>query len=177
VASGKAVYWGTSEWPAGDVREAVDVADRYRLRRPVVEQPEYNLFTRARVEREYADLVADLGLGLMTWSPLASGLLTGKYRDGVPDGSRATLANYAWLRERLTDRGRNRQVAALGEVASELGCSVAQLSLAWCLAHPSVSTVIIGASGPDQVRHNVGSLELLPRMQPELLARINALMS
>lgn len=175
VASGKAVYWGTSKWPAADVREACAYADRMHLRRPVLEQPEYNLLTRGWVERDYEALGRDLGIGLMTWSPLASGLLTGKYATGVPAGSRAALPAYSWLGEMLSDREKNRRVAALAEVARDLGCSTSQLSIAWCLGNRSVSSVILGASGPDQLRHNLGALEILPELTQELRHRLAAM--
>jgi voltage-dependent potassium channel beta subunit len=174
VAGGKALYWGTSEWPAADVLAAWELADRYRLRKPVVEQPEYNLFARARVEQEYRELVSRLGLGLMTWSPLASGLLTGKYRDGVPPGSRGTLAGYEWLRRSLLDAGRNDCVARLVPVARELGCTVAQLAIAWCTTNPSVSSVITGASGPAQLRENLAAVDVAARLTPEIVTRIEA---
>ena len=132
IARGKALYWGTSEWPAEQILAAWQIADRHHLHKPVTEQPQYNLFHRRRVEKEYASLYA-VGLGLTTWSPLASGLLTGKYRNGIPRGSRATLENYAFLRERLIDPVRNRIVGDLETVASDLGCTLGQLAIAWCL--------------------------------------------
>lgn len=173
VASGKALYWGTSEWTADEIRAAWLIADRHHLHKPVMEQPEYNLFNRRKVEREYARLYEDIGLGLTTWSPLASGLLTGKYLEGVPEGSRATLKGYGWLKDRLTDPAANDKVRAFGKVAAELGCSMAQLALAWCAANPNVSTVITGASRVDQVQENLGALDVLPRLTPDVLARIN----
>jgi voltage-dependent potassium channel beta subunit len=172
VDSGKAVYWGTSEWPAEDVLAACALADRHGLRKPVVEQPEYNLFARRRVEEEYHLLRADLGIGLMTWSPLASGLLSGKYRNGVPPGSRGALPGYDWLRRFLVDAERNARVEALDVVAAEIGCSVAQLAIAWCTLNPAVSSVIIGASSPAQLRQNLRSLEVAPYLTPEVVARI-----
>jgi voltage-dependent potassium channel beta subunit len=172
VASGRAHYWGTSEWSADEIRAAWNVAERHHLHKPVVEQPEYNLFNRRKVEREYARLYEDIGLGLTTWSPLASGLLTGKYLDGVPDGSRATLPGYEWLKALLTDPDRNAKVRRLAAVADELGCSVAQLSIAWCARNPHVSTVITGASRVQQVEENLGALEVLARLDDEVVARI-----
>jgi len=172
VGSGKAIYWGTSEWPAADVWSAWEFADRNRLRKPVVEQPEYNLFARRRVEEEYRQLRTDLGLGLMTWSPLGSGVLSGKYRDGVPAGSRGALPGYDWLRRSLVDTERNARVQALEVVAADLGCSVAQLAIAWCTMNPTVSSVIVGASGPAQLRENLRSLDVVPHLTPEVLARI-----
>jgi aryl-alcohol dehydrogenase-like predicted oxidoreductase len=174
VASGRAHYWGTSEWPADDIRAAWDVAERHHLHKPVVEQPEYNLLDRHRVEVEYARLYDDIGLGLTTWSPLASGLLTGKYLDGVPEGSRAALPGYEWLRDLLTDPDRNAAVRRLAAVADDLGCSLAQLSLAWCARNPRVSTVITGASRVEQVHENMGALDVLDRLDDDVVARIDA---
>jgi voltage-dependent potassium channel beta subunit len=174
VSAGKAHYWGTSEWTADEIRAAHDVAQRHHLHAPVTEQPQYHLFERRKVEREYARLYEDIGLGLTTWSPLASGLLTGKYADGVPDGSRAALSGYEWLRHAVTDEERNAKVRALREVADELGCSLAQLAIAWCAANPHVSTVITGASRPEQVTENMGAIDVLPRFDADVLARIDA---
>jgi voltage-dependent potassium channel beta subunit len=174
VASGRAHYWGTSEWSADEIRAAWNIAERHHLHKPVVEQPEYNLFHRRKVEREYARLYEDIGLGLTTWSPLASGLLTGKYLDGVPDGSRATLPGYEWLKAMLTDPDHNAKVRRLAAVADELGCSLAQLSLAWCARNPHVSTVITGASRVEQVEENLGALDVLARLDDEVVARIEA---
>lgn len=172
VASGQATYWGTSEWTADEIRAAWEIADRHHLHKPVVEQPEYNILRRRRVEREYARLYEDVGLGLTTWSPLASGLLTGKYLDGVPEDSRATLPGYEWLREMLTDPASNAKVRKLQSIAEELGCSLAQLSLAWCAKNPHVSSVITGASRPEQVTDNLGALDVIPRLDDELLKRM-----
>ena len=174
VSSGKAHYWGTSEWSADEVRAAWDIADRRNLHKPVVEQPQYNLLTRRRVEQEYRRLYDDIGLGLTTWSPLASGLLTGKYLDGIPEGSRATLPGYAWLRDRMTDPAANEKVHALAGIADELGCSLAQLGIAWCARNPHVSTVITGASRVEQVEENMGALAVLDGLTDEVVARIEA---
>ncbi|HVE94003.1 MAG TPA: aldo/keto reductase [Acidimicrobiales bacterium] len=175
ISSGRALYWGTSEWTADEIRAAWEIAERHHLHKPVMEQPEYNLFNRRKVEREYARLYDDIGLGLTTWSPLASGLLTGKYLDGVPEGSRATLPGYEWLRTALTDPARNEQVRSLSTVADELGCTLAQLSIAWCAANPHVSTVITGATTPEQVVDNMGALDVLGQFDDELLGRIGDL--
>jgi voltage-dependent potassium channel beta subunit len=172
VSSGRAHYWGTSEWSAADIRAAWDIAERHHLHKPVVEQPEYNLFNRRKVEREYSRLYDDIGLGLTTWSPLASGLLTGKYLDGVPDDSRAALPGYEWLRDLLTDPGRNDKVRRLAAVADDLGCSLAQLSVAWCARNPHVSTVITGASRVEQVHENLAALDVLERLDDDTLTRI-----
>jgi voltage-dependent potassium channel beta subunit len=173
VSSGKALYWGTSEWSADDIRAAWHIADRHHLHKPVMEQPQYNMFTRRRVEHEYARLYDDIGLGLTVWSPLASGLLSGKYLDGVPQDSRAALPGYEWLRASLTDPDRNAKVRQLATIARELDCTLSQLALAWCAANPNVSTVITGASRADQVRENLGALDVLPRLDAEVLARID----
>lgn len=174
VSSGRAHYWGTSQWSADEIRAAWSIAERHHLHKPVVEQPQYNLFDRHKVEHEYARLYEDIGLGLTTWSPLASGLLTGKYLDGVPDGSRATLPGYEWLAEMLTDPGRNAKVRRLATVADDLGCSLAQLAIAWCARNPDVSTVITGASRVEQVHENLGALDVLDRLDDDVVARIEA---
>ena len=174
ISQGKALYWGTSEWPAADIRAAWDVAERHHLHKPVMEQPQYHLFHRQRVEVEYAHLYEDIGLGLTTWSPLASGLLTGKYRQGVPEGSRGALKNMAFLVDGLTDQAKNAAVAALEPIAHELGGNVAQLAIAWANRNPRVSTVILGASKLGQLQDNLGALALTPKLTPEMLARIDA---
>lgn len=176
VASGRALYWGTSEWSAADIRAAWEIAERHHLHKPVMEQPEYNLFNRRRVEREYARLYDEIGLGLTTWSPLASGLLTGKYLDGIPEGSRAALPGYEWLRDLLSDPARNAKVRRLAEIADDLGCTLAQLSLAWCARNPRVSTVITGASRVEQVEENMAALDVLARLDDEVMERIDAAM-
>src|ERR1700733_4464272 len=171
ISAGKAHYWGTSEWTAEALREAWDIADRHHLHKPVVEQPQYNLLWRKRVENEYAPLYESTGLGLTTWSPLASGLLSGKYLDGVPEDSRAMLPGYGWLKDMLTDPGRNEKVRKLQTVAQELECSLAQLAIAWCAANPHVSSVITGASRVEQVRENMGALDVLHRLTPAVIER------
>ena len=177
VTSGKALYWGTSEWSADAIRAAWLFADKHHLHKPVMEQPQYNLFERDKVEREFLPLYDDLSLGLTTWSPLASGLLTGKYLGGIPDGSRASLPGYAWLRDRMTDADANDRVVALKTIADKFGCSVAQLSIAWCASNPHVSTVITGASRVEQVRENLGALEVLGQLTPEVLGEIDTIFS
>ena len=172
IERGKALYWGTSEWSADEISAAWEMADRHHLHKPVTEQPQYNLFCRRRVDDEYARLYRQIGLGLATWSPLASGLLTGKYRDGVGPGTRGALEGYAFLKERLVDRQRNAKVTELAEVALELGCSVGQLAIAWCLKNPNVSTVITGARTPAQVRENMLAAEVAPRIDAAIMNRI-----
>ena len=174
IDQGKALYWGTSEWSAAELRAAWDVADRHGWHKPVVEQPQYHLFHRRRVEQELARTLADCGVGLTTWSPLASGLLTGKYRAGVPEGSRGALASMAFLRDGLTDAAKNAAVAQLEPIAAELGGTLAQLAIAWAARNPQVTSVITGASRAGQLADNLGALALVPKLTPEVLARIDA---
>ena len=173
INRGKALYWGTSEWSAADIRAAWDIAERHHLHKPVMEQPQYNLFHRKRVEDEYARLYEDIGLGLTTWSPLASGLLTGKYRDGVPEGSRGAMPSMGFLVKGLTDTAKNAAVAQLAGVAAELDCSLAQLAIAWAAHNPRVSTVITGASKLSQLHDNLGAMAVLPKLTPEVMAKID----
>jgi len=175
ISQGKALYWGTSEWSAGDIRAAYEIADRHHLHKPVMEQPQYHLFHRERVEQEYARLYEDTGLGLTTWSPLASGLLTGKYQAGVPKDSRGAMKGMSFLLDGLTDKAKNAAVAELSKIAAELGGNVAQLAIAWVNKNPRVSTVILGASKLSQLQDNLGALALTPKLTPEVVARIDAI--
>ncbi len=174
ISSGKALYWGTSEWSAEEIRTAWEIAERHHLHKPVVEQPQYNLFHRRRVEQEYARLYADIGIGLTTWSPLASGLLTGKYLNGIPAGSRGALDSMSWLREKLTDRSKLAAVERLAGIARELDATLAQLALAWAVRNPNVSTVITGATSVAQMQDNFGALAVVPKLSETVLARIDA---
>lgn len=180
IREGKALYWGTSEWGAEDIRIAYDVARREHLRPPLMEQPQYNMFHRERVEREYGRLYRDIGLGTTIWSPLASGLLTGKYNDGVPEGSRLHLEKYRWLREALleTEEGRVKleKVKKLAPLAEELGMTMPQLALAWCLKNPNVSTVITGASTVDQVEQNMSAMDVVGRLDEEAMEAIESIL-
>ncbi|MCY7306075.1 MAG: aldo/keto reductase [Rhodoferax sp.] len=175
IQRGKALYWGTSEWSADEVRSAWDIAERHHLHKPVVEQPQYHLLHRKRVEEEYARLYEDIGLGLTTWSPLASGQLTGKYLDGIPKGSRGARKDMGFLTQRLNDAGRNAAIRQLATVAADLGCSLTQLALAWATHNPRVSSVITGASKMAQLTHNLGALEVVPKLTPEVLSRIDGM--
>ena len=177
IGRGKALYWGTSEWSADEIRAAWDAAERHHLHKPVMEQPQYNLFHRQRVEQEYARLYEDMGLGLTTWSPLASGLLTGKYRNGVPEDSRAAVQGMGFLVSELTDVAKNSAVAQLEIVASDLGCSLSQLAIAWVARNPRVSTVITGASRISQLQDNLGAVAVIPKMTAEVMARIDQITS
>jgi len=173
ITQGKALYWGTSEWPAADIRAAWDIAERHHLHKPVVEQPQYHLFHRQKVEQEFARLYDDIGLGLTTWSPLASGLLTGKYQAGIPAGSRGAMQNMSFLHDQLTDQAKNDAVAKLEPIARDLGATTAQLAIAWVAKNPRVSTVITGASSVRQLQDNLKAAEIGPKLTPEVLARID----
>jgi voltage-dependent potassium channel beta subunit len=173
IASGKALYWGTSEWSAEEIREAWEIADRRNLRKPQMEQPQYNMLTRDKVENEFARLYDGIGLGLTTWSPLASGVLSGKYSKGLPAGSRLALPGYEWLKEAVYHPETIKAVEALGPIAAEIGATVPQLGIAWCARNPRVSTVITGASRPEQVVENLKALDFVPKLSSEILARID----
>jgi voltage-dependent potassium channel beta subunit len=174
ITAGKAMYWGTSEWSAAEIAAAWHIADKHHLHKPVMEQPQYNLLHRDRVEKEYARLYADLGIGTTIWSPLASGLLTGKYNDGIPADSRGTLKGFEWLAERLTQPAQIAKVRKLSPIAADLQCTMAQMALAWCLKNPHVSTVITGASRPAQVHENLGALDVVAKLDAAVMARIDA---
>ena len=177
ITRGKALYWGTSEWSAAEIRAAWDIADKHHLHKPVVEQPQYHLFHRKRVEQEYARLYNDIGLGLTTWSPLASGLLTGKYKDGIPAGSRGAMESMGFLAASLTDPARHAAVVQLEAVAASLGCTLAQLAIAWVAKNPNVSSVITGASKLSQLQSNLGAVAVIGQLTPELMTRLDAISS
>ena len=180
VAQGKVLYWGTSEWSADQIAEACGVARALGLTPPTMEQPQYSMLVREKVEREFLRLYESAGLGTTIWSPLASGVLTGKYAAGVPAGSRMSLPDYAWLRARLeSDEGRAnvRKAQALQGIASDLGGSLAQLAIAWCLLNPHVSTVILGASKPEQLKENLGAAALVPKLDSAAQARIESILA
>lgn len=172
VSSGKALYWGTSEWSAEEIRQAWEIADRRNLRKPQMEQPQYNLLFRKRVEEEYKRLYQNIGLGLTTWSPLASGVLSGKYAKGIPVGSRLSLPGYEWLLERFPQEVLS-AVTALEPIADDLGGTLSQLAIAWCLRNQNVSTVITGASRIEQLEENLKALELVSRLSPDVLDAID----
>lgn len=180
IREGKAFYWGTSEWTAEQIREAYRIARRERLQPPTMEQPQYNMFKRDKVEGELKRLYDEIGLGTTTWSPLASGLLTGKYNDGIPEDSRLSMDEYDWLREKLleTESGRRKlqKVEKLAPVADELDISMPQLALAWCLKNSNVSTVITGASKPEQVRQNMKAVDLVGKLTPDIMERIETIL-
>ncbi|MGZ3457804.1 MAG: potassium channel beta subunit family protein [Archangium sp.] len=176
VRQGKVFYWGTSEWSAADILKAHGLARQYGLTPPSMEQPEYNMLCRDRVEKEYLPLYAELGYGTTSWSPLALGLLTGKYNEGVPPDSRLARKENERLKELTLVPEQLAKVKRLASVAGDLGCSLAQLSLAWCLKNPNVSTVIMGASRAGQVRENLKALDMVPRLTPEVMARISGIL-
>ena len=173
IESGKALYWGTSEWEAADIIAAIEIGERHHLHKPIVEQPVYNLLERHRFAPEYQDMYRDYGYGSTTWSPLASGLLTGKYQAGIPDDSRGALPNFGWMRDHFIDAQRLEQVAALKPLADQMGASLAQFSLAWCLQNPQVSTVMTGASRIEQVHENMKALQFTENFTPEIMADID----
>lgn len=175
VEWGKVLYWGTSEWEAAEILDAIEIAERYGLHKPIVEQPIYNLFEQHRFGPEYDRVYKDHGYGSTTWSPLASGMLTGKYQDGIPPGSRGEVSGYEFLRNSLSDRGRIAKVAKLKTIADELGATLAQLSLAWCLQNPSVSTVITGASRVEQLHENLRALRFVDKFTPEIMTAIDGI--
>lgn len=172
IKQGKAFYWGTSEWSAAEIMAADGIARRYGLTPPNMEQPQYNMFVRERFEKEYAPLYKELGYGTTIWSPLASGLLSGKYNNGIPADSRAALPGYEWLKDHVIKPERIEKVKQLAPIAADLGCTLAQMALAWCLTNPNVSTVITGASRPEQVHENMVALDVLPKLTDDVLARI-----
>ena len=174
IQQGKAFYWGTSEWPAERILEAAKFAEENYLIGPTMEQPEYNLLHRTRFEEEYAVLYKKLGLGTTTWSPLKSGMLSGKYRGGVfPEGARANLPGYGWLREMFSDSARMQAVENLAVIADNLGVSLAQMSIAWLLKNPNVSTVITGASRLEQLEENFKALDVVDKLTDDVLDRID----
>lgn len=171
---GKALYWGTSEWSAAEIVSAIEIAERHHLHKPVMEQPQYNILTRTRFEVEYARLFKDYGYGATIWSPLASGLLTGKYNKGIPAGSRGTLPGMEWLREHFLDRDALEKVAKLQPIADGAGISLAHLALAWCLKNKNVSTVITGSSRVEQLRDNLKALDALDKVTPQVMDAVDA---
>jgi len=179
ILQGKVLYWGTSEWSAQEIMQAYAIARQYNLIPPTMEQPEYNMLHRERVEKEYARLYGEIGLGTTIWSPLASGLLTGKYNDGIPEGSRLGLPGYEWLRDALLGEDGEKRLATvrqLGAVADDLDVPLSQMALAWCLKNPNISTVITGASRESQVKSNMGAMDVLPRLTDDVMERIRTIL-
>ena len=176
VHQGRILYWGTSEWSASDIMRAFALAREHGLTPPQMEQPQYNMFHRERLEKEYLPLFREIGLGTTIWSPLASGMLTGKYNEGIPANSRVTAKGYEWLREYVMNPERIERVKHLQPIAEELSCTMAQLALAWCLKNPNVSTVITGASRPEQVVENMKALDIAPRLSSQVMERIERIL-
>ncbi len=172
---GQALYWGTSEWAASEITEAIQIAERHHLHKPVVEQPQYNMFEQGRLTGDYVRFYKNYGYGTTTWSPLASGLLTGKYQNGIPQDSRGSLKGYQWLHDTLTDAQKLAKVAALMPIAQKLGCTLSQLAIAWCLKNPFVSTVITGASRVAQVHENMKAADFADALTPAIMADIDVI--
>lgn len=174
IDRGQALYWGTSEWGAEDILEAYAVAEKYNLRKPVVEQPQYNLFTRDKVEREFLPVYEKHQMGLTTWSPLASGVLTGKYLNGqIPEGSRLSLKSMGWLKDEVLNPASTQRVEKFVTVAKDLSCEPAALAIAWCLKNKNVSSVITGATNVEQIHKNMKALDVLPKLTDEVMTVLN----
>jgi voltage-dependent potassium channel beta subunit len=175
IQQGKILYWGTSEWSGVEIMEAHRVAKDYRIIGPSMEQPQYNLFERNKVENEYLEVYKNVGLGTTIWSPLAAGLLTGKYNDGIPEGSRFAIEGFDWLKDRWMAEDRINRVKKLGELAKELGVSLASLSIAWCVKNEHVTTAILGATKKSQLLDNLDSLKALPLLTTEIMQQIDTI--
>ncbi|XP_078063108.1 voltage-gated potassium channel subunit beta-3-like, partial [Mustelus asterias] len=178
INQGKAMYWGTSRWSSVEIMEAYSVARQFNLIPPSCEQPEYHLFHRDNVEILLPELYHKIGLGIMTWSPLACGLITGKYEDGIPEHSRAALPGYEWLKAKITDEEgqlQQAQIKALQPIANQLSCTLAQLAIAWCLRNETVSSVLLGVSDTAQLRENLGAIQILPQLTPQMISDIEAI--
>jgi voltage-dependent potassium channel beta subunit len=176
LQQGKILYWGTSEWSAAEIMEAHAVADRLHLIGPAMEQPQYNLFERRKVEQDYYPIFRNTGMGTTIWSPLASGLLTGKYNDGIPQGSRLALENYGWLKDKIMQDDKIERIKKLDKVAGDLNTSLATLSVAWCINNPNVTTAILGATKDKQLSENLKALDVYPKLTLEILNEIDAIM-
>ncbi len=176
IQQGKVLYWGTSEWSGVEIMEAHRVAEKFRLIAPTMEQSQYNLFERHKIEVEFSEIYKNVGMGTTIWSPLACGLLTGKYNDGVPKGSRFALEGFDWLKDRWVMDDKVKKVKKLSEYAAKLGVSTAALSIAWCIKNPNVSTAILGATKKQQLLDNLKALDVLPLLTPEVMEKIESIM-
>jgi voltage-dependent potassium channel beta subunit len=176
IQQGKILYWGTSEWSGVELMEAHRVAQHYRLIGPSMEQPQYNLFERNKIENDYLEVYKNVGLGTTIWSPLAAGLLTGKYNNGIPEGSRLAIEGFDWLKERWIMQDKIEKVKQLQLLANELGCSLPALSIAWCIKNPNVTTAILGATKKEQLIDNLTALKTLALITPEVIGKIEAIM-
>uniref|UniRef100_A0A673W970 Voltage-gated potassium channel subunit beta-1 n=1 Tax=Salmo trutta TaxID=8032 RepID=A0A673W970_SALTR len=176
INQGMSMYWGTSRWTAMEIMEAYSVARQFNLIPPVCEQAEYHLFQREKVEVQLPELYHKIGVGAMTWSPLACGIITGKYQNGIPETSRASMKSYQWLKEKIvSEDGRKQQakLKELGHIAEKLGCTLPQLAVAWCLRNEGVSSVLLGSSSPEQLTENLGSIQFLPKMTSHVVSDID----
>lgn len=176
IQQGKVLYWGTSEWSGVEIMEAHRVAEKYRLIGPTMEQPQYNMFERNKLENEYLGIFNTVGLGTTIWSPMASGLLSGKYNDGIPKNSRFALQGFDWLKDRWMLDDNLKKVKKISELAGKLGVSTAALSIAWCIKNPNVSTAILGATKKQQLLENLKSLDIVPMLTPEVMEKIDAIL-
>ena len=177
LQQGKILYWGTSEWSAAEIMEAHKVADKLNLIGPAMEQPQYNLFERHKMELDYISIFNNVGMGTTIWSPLASGLLTGKYNNGVPEGSRLSLESYGWLKDRMMHEDKINKVRKLDKIAKDLNTSLATLSIAWCIHNPHVTTAILGATKEKQLTENLGALDVYKKLTPGIMSEIESIMA
>ncbi|MBP6430675.1 MAG: aldo/keto reductase [Ferruginibacter sp.] len=177
IQQGKVLYWGTSEWGGVEIMEAHRVAAQYQLIGSAMEQPQYNLFEREKLEKEYLDVFRTVGLGTTIWSPLASGLLSGKYNDGIPKGSRFALEGFDWLKDRWIMDDKVKKVKKLSELATKLGTTTAALSVAWCIKNPNVSTAILGATKKQQLLDNLKAIEVVEKLTPDVIEKIEKIMN
>lgn len=175
LQQGKILYWGTSEWSGVEIMEAHRIAEKYRLIGPTMEQTQYNLFERAKIEVEFAEIYKNVGLGTTIWSPLASGLLTGKYNDGIPKGSRLAMDDLGWLKDKLVIEEKIKKVKKLSEFAAKMDVTTAALSIAWCIKNPNVSTAILGATKKQQLLDNLKALDVVEKLTPEVMEKIEAI--
>ena len=176
IQQGKILYWGTSEWCGAEIMEAHMIAQQLGLEGPAMEQPQYNLFERYKMEVDYFTIFKNIGMGTTIWSPLASGLLTGKYNNGIPENSRLGLEGFEWLKDRTLSEHKIESVRALDEVAKDLGANTATLSIAWCIKNPNVTTAILGATKENQLKENLKALDLLPKLTQEVMDKIDLVM-
>ena len=176
IQQGKVFYWGTSEWSGVEIMEAHRVAEKYRLIGPAMEQCQYNLFERNKIENEFLEIYKNVGLGTTIWSPLAAGLLTGKYNDGIPKGSRFALEGFDWLKDKWVADDKMKKVKKLSEFAAKLGVTTASLSIAWCIKNPNVSTAILGATKKQQLQDNLTAMDVLEKLSPEVMEKIETIM-
>jgi len=176
IQQGKVLYWGTSEWSAVEIMEAHRIAEKLRLIGPTMEQPQYNMFEREKIDKDYVDIFRNVGMGTTIWSPLAAGLLSGKYNDGIPKGSRFALEGFDWLKDRWIMDEKVKKVKKLSELSAKLGVSTAALSIAWCIKNPNVSTAILGATKKQQLNDNLKALDVVAKLTPEVMEKIEGIM-